>query len=233
MLQDQRAVGNRVVQPGADREATGARIRPGLGQNRDNPHVGLEGRQNAQRCLAVGLVEQPQRIRVVISCIGREPVDIGGHDGLKVGPAPILTSGRLQMNDAGDKNLLRRLRPHRIRTWRNETGGEFASVLLDAAIGCHIPDQRSPVMGSDKQGSSLRRKTAHHVALGVEHQHAVLAGNCFVDQVQHGLGLAATDAAKNQKVPRLALAPQRDRWHQGDALAVDPGLAGASSGKGL
>jgi hypothetical protein len=59
MLQDQRAVACRLVQPGADREATGERIGPGLGQDRDDPHVGLERRQNAQRRLAVGLVEQP------------------------------------------------------------------------------------------------------------------------------------------------------------------------------
>lgn len=32
MLQDQRAIGCRIVQPGADRDATGERIGPGLGQ---------------------------------------------------------------------------------------------------------------------------------------------------------------------------------------------------------
>ena len=67
MLEDQRAIRGRIVQPGADRKAMGARIRPGLGQDRDDSHVGLERRQNAQRRLAVGLVEQSQRIRVVIS----------------------------------------------------------------------------------------------------------------------------------------------------------------------
>jgi hypothetical protein len=88
-------------------------------------------------------------------------------------------------------------------------------------------------VGSDKQGVSLGGKTAHHVALGVEHQDAVLAGNSFVDQMQHGLGLAAADAAEDQEVPRLAFTPHGDGWQQGNTVAVDPALGGAIPGKGL
>jgi len=88
-------------------------------------------------------------------------------------------------------------------------------------------------MRSDEEGVSHSRKAAHHVALGVEHQEAIPSGKSLVDQVQHGLGLATADAAKDQEMPCFALAPNGDRRHQGYAFAVDPALGGAIPGKGL
>lgn len=88
-------------------------------------------------------------------------------------------------------------------------------------------------MRSDEEGVSISAKAAHHVALGVEHQQAIPSGTGRVDQVQHGLGLAAADAAKDQEMPCLALATYRDGWHQRHAIAVDPALGGAGPGEGL
>jgi hypothetical protein len=88
-------------------------------------------------------------------------------------------------------------------------------------------------MGRDEQRFSQCGKTAHHVPLGIQHQEAVLAGNGLADQVQHGLRLATADAAKDQEMPSLAFAPQRNGRYQGDAFAVDLALAGASLGKRL
>src|SRR5271169_834456 len=88
-------------------------------------------------------------------------------------------------------------------------------------------------MRSDEEGVSISAKAAHHVALGVEHQQAIPSGTGRVDQVQHGLRLAAADAAKDQEMPCLALAPYGDGWHQRNAIAVDPALGGSSPGKGL
>jgi hypothetical protein len=82
-------------------------------------------------------------------------------------------------------------------------------------------------------GVSISGKAAHHVALGVEHQDAIPSDKGFADQVQHGLGLAAANAAEDQEMPCLALAPYGDRWHQRDTLAVDPALGGAGPDKDL
>ena len=178
MLQDQRTVGVRFVQPGADREAAAERIGPGLREHRDDPHMGLEVCQNAQRRLAVGLGKQPHCIGVVISCISRELIDIGGHDGFEIAPSPSYVPG-----SPADRRCSRRKFPGPLpttsdRSSGNEAGGEFAGVLLDTAVRGDVPDQRSPVMGRNEQRFSQCRKAAHHVAFGVEHEHAVLAGDC-------------------------------------------------------
>src|SRR5450755_1708282 len=88
-------------------------------------------------------------------------------------------------------------------------------------------------MRGDEEGVSISGKAAHHVALGVEHQEAIPSDKGLADQVQHGLGLAPADAAKDQEMPGLALAPHGDGWHQRHALAVDSALSGAGPCKSL
>jgi hypothetical protein len=51
-----------------------------------------------------------------------------------------------------------------------------------------------------------------------ENQEAIPADKRFIDQLQHGLGLAAADAAHNQEVPCLPFAPQRDGRHECNSL---------------
>ena len=94
------------MQPSADRKAAGRRIGPGLCQHRDDPYVGLEGGEDAQRRLAVGLTEETQRIRVVVPGVFGQRLYIGGDFRLKIGPAPITALRRLKVDDAGDEDFL-------------------------------------------------------------------------------------------------------------------------------
>ena len=70
------------------------------------PHVGLEGGEDAQRGLAVGLTEETQGVRVVVPGMFSQGFDIGGDFRLKIGPAPIAALRRLKVDDAGDEDLL-------------------------------------------------------------------------------------------------------------------------------
>ena len=88
-------------------------------------------------------------------------------------------------------------------------------------------------MRRQEERRALSRKAGHHVALGVEHQEAIVAADGFDDQMQHGLRLAAADAAKNQEMSCLAVATERDRRQQLDAMPVNPALAGAGPREGF
>lgn len=88
-------------------------------------------------------------------------------------------------------------------------------------------------MRRHEERRALSRKAGHHVALGVEHQEAIVAADRFDDQMQHGLRLAAADAAKNQEMPCLAVATERDRRQQLDAVPVNPAFAGAGPREGF
>lgn len=76
-------------------------------------------------------------------------------------------------------------------------------------------------------------QASHHVAFGVEHQDAIVAADGLDDQMQHGLRLAAANAAENQEMPCLAVEAERDRRHQLDAAPVNPAFARAGSREGF
>jgi hypothetical protein len=175
MLENQRATRRRIVQPATNGKAASRRIGPSLRQDGDDPHMGLKGRENAERRPAVGLIEQTQSIRVMVLGMPRQHLHVGGDFRFEFGPTPTAALGHLKMDDAGDEDFLSGLRPHRIGARRNEASGQLAGILLDAAICGHVPDQGPPVMRRDEKRFRLGGKASHHVALGVQHQEAIIA----------------------------------------------------------
>jgi hypothetical protein len=79
------------VQPGPDRKAAGRRIGPGLREDHDDPHVGLKGLQDAHRRLAVGLIEETQRVGIVVPGMFDQGLVLGGDYRRKIGPGSLLT----------------------------------------------------------------------------------------------------------------------------------------------
>ena len=113
---------------------------------------------------------------------------------------------------------------------RNDPRGQLARVLLGPAIARHVPDHRAAILRRDQQRRARQRRG--HVALDVDHQHAVAARHRGQHEMQHGLRLARADAAPDQPVAGLAVPADGEAGQQFEAGAglLDLGLGRLEEG---